>query len=81
MLTFLAGLSWSAVSSSSYRTWILAAVSAVAYGGVVEVLQAFCTTDRFAEAGDLLADAIGAAFVVAVVLVLRRLRIQRRAGR
>lgn len=81
LLTFLAGTFWSAFSGSSFRTWMLAAVSAVAYGGVVEVLQACYTTDRVAEAGDLLADAVGAVFVVVLVIIFRRFGTGRLAGR
>ena len=80
LLTFLAGGFWSAISGSSSRTWILAAVSAVVYGGVVEVLQAVYTKNRLAEAGDLLADAVGAAFVVALVLAFRRIGLGRLSG-
>lgn len=81
LLTLLAGFAWGTVSRSSYRTWAMAAVVSVTYGAVMEVLQALCTSNRFAEAGDLLADAVGAAFVVALVLILRRFGIGSQVGR
>lgn len=51
------------VSSLSHRSWWLAAIAAIIFGGCIEILQEFFTTTRKAEFADLLADTVGAATV------------------
>lgn len=57
------------------RAWPGRAVSLfaglLAYGGLIEVLQSF-TVDRFAEWGDLIADAVGLLLGQAIVAWRRR---------
>lgn len=51
------------------RRWI-APIAAGLFGGVVELLQAFCTTYRSGEWLDLIADAAGACIVYLLALCL-----------
>lgn len=53
----------SAVLGGSRRPAIAAAIAAIAYGGVMEILQSFVGRD--AEWGDLAADALGAVLAAA----------------
>ena len=81
MYTFLA-VSWMApiskLSIAKHRspiTGYLAVWSAVtAYGGLMEILQRFCTLTRSGEMADLYADALGALLGVTVVFVITSLR-------
>ena len=47
--------------------YVCVCVGSVAYGGLIEVLQQFCTRSRSGEITDLLADAAGA--LIGVLLV------------
>lgn len=58
------------LNGRSRSRWI-AAVAAGLFGGVVELLQAFCTTCRSGEWLDFVADAVGALIVYLLVLCLR----------
>jgi VanZ family protein len=55
-------LGFAVLALLSHWAWpgrtVVALVALLAYGGLIEVLQSF-TPNRFAEFGDLLADAIG----------------------
>ena len=48
------------------RVWGFSFISAVAYGGLLEVLQGVIATGRSCEWNDLLADAVGAAVICSV---------------
>lgn len=75
LLTLLAGRFFSQWRPFSRNPWFLALFVAVSYGGLIEILQGTLTGVRRAEWGDLLADAVGGALVVAAALILeRRLR-------
>lgn len=56
------------------RAWWFAGVTAICYGGLVEVLQLLARTGRTAEWWDLVADAIG---VVIACVVFRQVGIAR----
>lgn len=63
VFTLLAGGAFVTVPSLARRCWGVAFLAAIAFGGLIEVLQALLTTTRRAEIGDLLADAVGAGIV------------------
>ena len=71
LMTFLAGSAFYTFSGNFYRSWLAAAGISIVYGGLIELLQGWCTQARSAEFGDLVADTIGAVFVLAVVSVAR----------
>lgn len=76
LLTVFAGLALSLGGTvHPRRRWVLAALAALAYGALLELLQGWCTQNRSAEFGDLLADAVGAFFVVAVALMFHHFRL------
>jgi len=77
LMTFLAGFAFHAYSDNFYRSWFAAAGMSIAYGGLIELLQGWCTEARSAEFGDLVADTIGAVVVLAVVSAVRYFRIAR----
>lgn len=54
--------------------YVLACVSATAYGALMEILQRFCTLTRSGEMADLYADALGALIGVALVALWCLLR-------
>ena len=49
-------------------------VSVTAYGGLMEILQRFCTLTRSGEMADLYADFLGAVIGVIIVFVITLLR-------
>ena len=49
-------------------------VGVTIYGGLMEILQRFCTLTRSGEMADLYADALGALIGVTVVFVITSLR-------
>lgn len=53
----------------AWHSYLTAGLTAFVYGGVMELLQAYCTATRTAEWADMLAD--GAGVVIALVLVER----------
>lgn len=81
MYTLLA-VSWaipvtkSQMSNIKYQilSCIAVCLSVTAYGGVMELLQRYCTVTRSGEWLDLLADFIGAAVGVTIVVVITSLR-------
>jgi len=77
LMTFLAGSAFYAFSGNFYRSWLAAAGISIVYGGLIELLQGWCTEARSAEFGDLVADTIGAVVVLAVVAALRYFRVAR----
>lgn len=64
IFTLLAGWAFVTLPFSRERQWFLAGAVAVIFGALLEVAQGVFTATRTAEAGDLLADAIGAATVI-----------------
>lgn len=52
------------------RRWVTP-IAAALFGGVVELLQAYCTTCRSGEWLDFVADAVGACVVYLLVLCIR----------
>lgn len=77
LMTFLAGSAFCAYSGNFYRSWFAATGMSIAYGGLIELLQGWCTESRSAEFGDLVADTIGAVVVLAVVASVRYFRVAR----
>lgn len=65
-LTLLAGWSISASISLSRRSWLVIALSAALFGGLMEIAQAAFTVTRQAEFGDLLANTFGASVALFV---------------
>lgn len=59
-LTFFCGRTFAVLMPGSSRAWLWGTAVSVGFGAFLEVLQGLCTTTRTAEAGDLLADAVGA---------------------
>lgn len=73
VLTLLCGWAFVVLRPGSRRGWQWGVLASVGFGGLVEVLQGLCTTTRSADAGDLLADAVGALGVyLAAVYAWRR---------
>lgn len=72
LLTIFA-FNWYASLSPLWRRLLLAAVTAVMFGALMEMAQGMFTTSRSAEMGDLLADAVGAAAACAVTVAARHL--------
>ena len=57
----------------NYRRLLLwAVVGMIVLGGVVELLQAYCTTTRSGEWLDFLADSVGVLLGAAVGLLMKR---------
>ena len=54
-----------------WSTYLSAGMTAFLYGGLMEVLQACCTTSRSAEWADLVADGIG---IVMALIITERIR-------
>ena len=52
-------------------------LSVTAYGGVLELLQRYCTRTRSGEWLDLLADFLGAAVGVTIVMIFRNIEISK----
>jgi VanZ family protein len=63
MLTLLGGRAFGGVIHGRMRSWLTAAVVAVAFGVLMEIAQLMFTQNRTADVGDLLADLTGAAAV------------------
>ena len=72
VFTLLAGWAFGTFSLDLKRRWLLAVVAAVAFGGVMEIVQGLFTRTRTAEWGDLLADLIGAICAYGLIMVLRK---------
>lgn len=53
------------------RTYLYVCVGATMYGALMETLQRFCTLTRSGEIADLLADFIGVAIGIGIVVLLR----------
>jgi VanZ family protein len=64
LLTLLAGRYFILLPVGPRRAWVLGFLAAVAYGGLIEIMQGLVTEVRRAEWGDLLADALGASLVL-----------------
>ncbi len=77
LMTFLAGSAFYAFSGNFFRSWLAATGISIAYGGLIELLQGWCTAARSAEFGDLVADTIGAVVVLVVVSAVRYFRAAR----
>lgn len=60
-------------SSDVRRRLVGAGITAVIFGGLMEVAQGVFTTTRTAEFGDLVADAVGAAVVCTLIALGRHL--------
>lgn len=54
-----------------WSTYLSAGMTAFLYGGLMELLQACCTTSRSAEWADLVADAIG---IMVALIITERIR-------
>lgn len=72
VFTLLAGWAFGTFSLDLRRRWQMAVVAAVAFGGLLEIVQGVFTATRTAEWGDLLADLIGAACAYGLVMILKR---------
>jgi VanZ family protein len=72
MLTLLAGRAIGSCEPGQGRCWLMAALAAILFGGLVELVQAFLTTHRSGDWHDLLADAVGSAVVVLAVRLWAR---------
>ena len=81
MYTVLA-VSWMAPIGKSHvsnlkfqiRSAVWVCIGATTYGGLMEILQRFCTRTRSGELADLYADAIGAFIGVVIVVVITKSR-------
>ena len=61
-------------SFARVRSYLYVWIAATAYGGLMEILQHYCTLTRSGDMMDLLADALGALaglILVAAVILLR----------
>ena len=63
-----------------WHAWVGAFLCPVLFSGVVELLQAYCTTYRGGDWLDFAANAAGAALATAVALAVRRALRRRSAG-
>ena len=59
---------------NGWKLFLLAWLGPVLMGGLLELLQAYCTTNRSGEWLDFWADALGVTLAVGVGLILRKLR-------
>lgn len=55
-----------------WKLWLYAIIGMVALGGVIELLQAYCTTHRSGEWLDFVADSTGVALGAGVGLLLNK---------
>ena len=56
-----------------WKLWLYAVIGPVAMGGVIELLQRYCTNTRSGEWLDFLADTVGVVLGAALGLLLYRL--------
>lgn len=63
-----------------WHAWVGAFLCPVLFSGVVELLQAYCTTYRGGDWLDFAANTAGAALATAVALAVRRVLRRRSAG-
>lgn len=54
----------------SYHSPVVILLAVTVYGGLIEVLQRFCTLTRTAEMADLIADFVGAFIGILIVILL-----------
>jgi VanZ family protein len=66
LLTLLAGWAFVPRFPPGIRPWGLAWTLAALLGGALELLQAWATTNRVGEFGDLLANLVGASAIMAL---------------
>ena len=78
LLTLLVGSCFRHWRPLGRHPWLFAWAAAVAFGGLVEILQGTLTDVRQAEWGDLLADAVGG-FLAATAAAVRDFRQRRKA--
>lgn len=78
LMTLLAGRVFVLFSRTPGRGWLVAAAFAIAYGGLMEIAQGLMTEVRYAEFGDMLANAYGVGIVLASAFVWLRLTQQRK---
>jgi VanZ family protein len=67
VFTLLAGWVFGVFPLDLKRRWRLAVITAVIFGGLMEIAQGMFTATRIAEWGDLLADLVGAACAYVLV--------------
>ena len=60
-----------------WKLWLYAIVGPIVMGGVIELLQRYCTTTRSGEWPDFVADAVGVVLGAGVGLLLYRLSFHR----
>jgi VanZ family protein len=77
LMTFLAGRVFILFCRAPRRGWLAAAAFAIAVGGLTEVAQGTLSDVRYAEWGDMLANACGAAIALSGAFVWLRM-IERR---
>lgn len=58
----------------AWKLWLYAVIGMVAMGGVIELIQAYCTTNRSGEWLDFLADSIGVGIGALIGLLLWRFK-------
>lgn len=58
---------------SFFRSGVVVFLSVTLYGGLMEILQRFCTLTRTGEMADLYADALGALLGLLVVYILAKI--------
>lgn len=63
----------------AWKLWLFAIIGMVAMGGVIELLQAHCTTNRSGEWLDFLADTLGVGLGALIGLLFYRLKRKRQA--
>lgn len=72
IFALLASWAFGTFSLDWKRSWRLAVLAAVTFGGMLEIAQGVLTTWRSAEWGDLLADLLGAVSSYGLIMALNR---------
>jgi VanZ family protein len=76
IFTLLAGRAFDIFFIDPKRSWRMAAVAAVTYGGFMEIAQGVLTTTRTASWGDLLANLVGATSTYSLIMIIRVLSVE-----
>ena len=61
----------------AWKLWLFAVIGMIAMGGIIELVQAYCTTNRSGEWLDFLADSLGVGLGVLIGLLFYRFRKKR----
>lgn len=71
VFTMLAAWAFTYFPRAAQRRWTIAIVTAVLFGGLLEIAQGLFTKTRRAEWGDLLADLVGAGCAYLAIRIVR----------